>query len=395
MRDAMPMIAGNETSLEFSPADVTIANWRMRPYNTWAFSHVAEVVPSDRIAAIPATPADAVVNDPAFLSESVVLDKGRETVLSFLSRSQSDVLLVQRNGRTIAEWSARHAMPWRPHIVFSVTKSVTGLLCGIAQDMGILDTGRPVGDYLPETRVGAYGDCPVRHLLDMRVSLDLEEAYLDPTSDFARYRRAVLWNPPDPSQPTEGLADFLNGVKKRSVPHGGAFAYQSPNSDMLGLLLEHVTGDGYAALASRSLWQPMGALDDAFITVDRFGTARAAGGLSCRAHDLARIGALMLEPNDILSERWLAETWKGGDRNAWDMGDFRDFIPGGAYTNQWYLLPPPADALMAMGIHGQFLYIHRPTRTVIVKMGSQNLPQDDRLDHPNLSFLHQLAARIT
>jgi CubicO group peptidase (beta-lactamase class C family) len=140
---------------------------------------------------------------------------------------------------------APHADAALPHIVFSVTKSVTGLLCGVAQAMGLLDPARMVGDYLPATRAGAYGDSPVRHLLDMRVGLDLAEAYLDTGGDYARYRRAVLWNPPDPTQPVEGLAAFLNSVRSNGAPHGGPFAYQSPNSDMVPVLVET------EALASR------------------------------------------------------------------------------------------------------------------------------------------------
>ncbi len=374
----------------FGRSDVHLGNWRTRPYNTWAFCHVGEIVPSARIHAEPAQPAANLPADPAFLARKVALDGGEESVQSFLTRSETDILLVKRDGRTLAQWHAPHAEPALPHILFSVTKSITGLLCGMAQEMSLLDPDRPVGDYLPETRAGAYGDCLVRHVLDMRVSLDFEESYLDKTGGYARYRRAVLWNPAEPAEPVEGLRIFLNRVGKAAHPHGGPFAYLSPNSDMLGLLLEQVTGERYADFIARCLWQPMGAMDDAFMTVDAFGVPRGAGGLSCSARDLARIGELMLEPGDVLSERWVAETWISGDRQAWEAGDFRDFIPGGAYANQWYLMPPPADALLAVGIHGQFLYIHRPTRTVIVKMASQNLPQDSSLDAANLQFLHQL-----
>lgn len=374
----------------FRRAEVHLGNWRTRPFSTWAFSHVTEIVPAARIRAGVAQPAAPHPKDPDFLAATVTLDRGRESVRSFLTRSDTDLLLVQRDGRMLGHWQAPHGDLALPHIVFSVTKSVTGLLCGLAQAMGLLDPARMVGEYLPDTRAGAYGDCPVRHLLDMRVGLDLAEAYLDPDSDYARYRRAMLWNPPDPTQPVEGLAAFLNSVRSNGAPHGGPFAYQSPNSDMLALVLDHVTG-GLAEFATRHLWQPMRAADDAWITVDAFGAPRGAGGLCATARDMGRLGALLLDPGDVVPEWWVAQTWAGGDRDAWDSGAFHDFIPGGSYVNQWYRLPPPADALMAMGIHGQFVYVHRPTRTVIVKLGSQALPDDDALDGPNLQFLHQLA----
>ncbi len=372
-------------------AAVTLANWRLRPYSTWSFTHVGELVPSARIAAGSAGRPDTPRAGWDLLDEEVHLDRGAETVGAFLDRSQTDRLLLVHAGRTLIDWHAAHTAPGLPHIVFSVTKSVTGLMCGLAQDLGLLDPTREVGHYLPETRPGAYGDCPVQHVLDMRVSLDFTEDYHDTTGTYARYRRAVLWNAPSQAHSPEGLAPFLAALEKGAAPHGGPFAYRSPNSDLLGLLLEQVSGLRYADFAATQLWHPMGAADDAFVTVDAFGTPRGAGGLSCTARDLARIGQLMLDPGTILPERWLASVWNGGDRVAWDKGDFATYVPGRSYRNQWYRLPPPVDALAALGIHGQFLYIHRPTGCIIVKMGSQDLPQDPGLESPNLRFLDQLA----
>lgn len=379
----------------FARAAAHLGNWRTRPYSTWAFSHVNELVPVARIAAQNVQRGEQSFPDDSLLDELITLSHGLETVGDFLTRSETDVLLVQRHGRTIARWHAPTCDPVLPHIVFSVTKSLTGILCGIAQHMGLLDPDRTIGDYLPETRAGAYGDCLVRHVLDMRVSLDFQEDYLDAQSDYARYRRAMLWNPTSPDDPTEGLAPLLAGLKKGAAPHGGAFAYQSPNSDVLGLLLEQVTGESYADFAARMLWQPMGAQDDAFVTVDAFGAPRGAGGLLCTAQDLARLGGLMLDPQTVLPEAWLTETWSGGDRAAWDRGDFRDFIKGGSYSNQWYSLGQPHDALAAIGIHGQYLFIDRPSATVIVKLGCQRLPQDEIQDFQNLIFLQQIIRKYS
>lgn len=374
----------------FARADAHLGNWRTRPFSTWAFSHVNELVPVARIAAQNVQRGEQSVPDDSLLDSLITLSHGPETVGDFLTRSETDVLLVQRHGRTIASWHASTCDPALPHIVFSVTKSVTGILCGIAQGMGLLEPERTVGHYLPETRAGAYGDCSLRHVLDMRVSLDFQEDYLDTQSDYARYRRAMLWNPTNPVYPTEGLAPLLAGLKKGAAPHGGAFAYQSPNSDVLGLMLERVTGESYADFAARVLWQPMGARDDAFVTVDAFGAPRGAGGLLCTAQDLARLGGLMLDPQNVLPEAWLTETWSGGDRTAWDQGDFRDFIKGGSYTNQWYRFGQTQDALAAIGIHGQYLYVDRRSAIVIVKLGSQTLPQDEILDYQNTLLLQQL-----
>ena len=49
-------------------------------------------------------------------------------------------------------------------------ESLTALVAGILADRGVLDADAPVTDYIPEAANSAYGDCTVRHVLDMTVS---------------------------------------------------------------------------------------------------------------------------------------------------------------------------------------------------------------------------------
>ncbi|MEC7257171.1 MAG: serine hydrolase, partial [Pseudomonadota bacterium] len=219
----------------FDREAVTLANWRTAPYSRWSFAHAGEMVPSARIAGAGAAglSRDAVGALPAERFECAGFSGD---LPAFLRHSQSDALLIAKGGRLVAEWWADHAFPNSPHLLFSVTKSVAGMLAGILQDAGALDLARCVGDYLPEARGGAYGDCPLQALLDMRVSLDFSESYLDRTGGYARYRRAMLWNPPEPDLAPETLAEMVLSIRKGAAPHGGPFAYQSPNSDVLGLV---------------------------------------------------------------------------------------------------------------------------------------------------------------
>ena len=64
--------------------------------------------------------------------------------------------------------------------VFSVTKSVTSLLCGIAVDEGyIKSVDDAVTDYLPELKKKnqLWQKLTIRHLLDMRSGLDFDDTY--------------------------------------------------------------------------------------------------------------------------------------------------------------------------------------------------------------------------
>lgn len=385
MKDTLP-------NCGFRRADIGLHNWRERPWNTWSFERVGEFVPCAQVVGAP-EPAPQRKCDPALFDHTF---DGDETIAQYLDTSQTDHILVARHGQVIAEWHAPHAQAARPHIVFSVTKSVTALLAGVLEDAGDLDPSRTVSHYLPDADRGAFGDATIRDLLDMRVSLDFREDYLNRDGDYARYRRAMLWNPRAPGDREENLAEMLFAARKGAGPHGGPFHYQSPASDMLGLVVEHVAGQPIADFLSESFWRPLGC-DHGLMTVDANGNPRGAGGLCARGDDLIRLGQMILDGGSVggkqlISERWLHDMTENGDEAAWNAGNFRDWIPGGRYRSKWYMLPRPSRVVIAIGIHGQWLCADPASQTVIVKLSSQHLPQDERFDSANLKLMTRLLA---
>lgn len=382
------------TKFGFHRRDVGLHNWRERPWSAWSFEHVSEIVPSALVQGVHAEPLQRGENA-GLLEASFAWQGSSRPLAEILTDSQTDHLLVARDGKLIDEWHAPRADATRPHIVFSVTKSVTAVLLGILEETRALDTGRGIAHYLPEAATSAFGDATVRDVLDMRVSLDFREEYLNRDGDYARYRRAMLWNPREPGDRSETLADLLYSLRKGDPPHGGPFHYQSPNSDLLGLLVEHVAGISYADLLSEAIWQPLGSADGA-LTVDAAGNPRGAGGLCARPDDLMRLGQMILDGGavagrQLIPERWLADMTENGDDGAWREGNFASFMPDGRYRSQWYALGRPTRAIIAIGIHGQWLWISPERRVVIVKLSSQALPQDDVLDSANLALLSQVA----
>jgi CubicO group peptidase (beta-lactamase class C family) len=359
---------------------MTLANWREAPFNRWSFQHVREVVPT---AAIPCAPAARPLPEGETFplgSVAVADAEGRERPLDdMLASNGSSAFLVLHNGRRVAEWHAPWFDPALPHLIFSITKSVSGAVAGILAARGFLDPEAPVAAILPGMAGSAWGDATVRHVLDMTASADVEEAYTDPDSAYGRYRRATGWAPPRPGERAD-MAAFLGTVPKGAEPHGHAFRYRSPGADLLGLLLERAGGDGFASLVSRLLWAPLGAEGPADVTVDGLGAPRSAGGMSVRLHDLARLGeAVRLGGAGVLPDAWV-EGLRTGDRGAWDRGDFRDLFPGGSYRDQWYETGLPSGALAAIGIHGQWLWIDPAAGMTAVRLGAQAEPQSDAID---------------
>lgn len=378
---------------------VNLGNWREKPYSTWSFQHVHEIITSSLVLAdhhhrvtLDKLPDDLNTAAVTFQNETIALE-------NFLRQSYTDIFLVSRKGQRVFDWHAESANPRLPHIVFSVSKSISGLLAGILQDQKVLDTSRTVAFYLQEMKNSAYADCPLQHLLDMRVSLDFVEEYLNLDGDYARYRRATGWNPALTGSEDPGLREFLQGLQKGETDHGGKFEYRSPNSDLLGLIVERVSDQPFAELMSEFLWSPLKADHDAFITVDKYGAPRSAGGISVVANDLLKIGELICQNGEIdgktvVSESWLNDLQTNGDPKAWDAGDFAKFIPGASYRNQWYLASPPERVALAIGIHGQWIYCDIDKNVVLIKLSSQPIPQDDVLDVECLSVFRQVAKEL-
>ena len=383
----------------FAREDVTLANWRTSPYSRWSFVNAAELVPSALIDAVPgqseSPPADAAW----LLGEKVELSKGATTVGAFLDSCDTDALVVMKSGKVVADHCSALHRPGDRHIIFSISKSLTAILAGILEDEGKLDPAAPVTDYVPEMSRSAYTGATVQQVLDMRVSVAIEETYLDPMSAYGRYRRAMLWNPPLPGEEPETMLGFLASLEKAEDPHGGPFRYRSPNSDLLGVIVEHASGQRYADLLRDRIWRGVGAHSAGLITVDRVGTARAAGGVSMTARDLARVGEMMrlggLGPSGrVVSARWVRDTLEQGDRAAWRAGDFPHLFAYGSYRNKWYSSGLPSGAFAAIGIHGQWLYVDPAAEVTIVRFSSQPLPVDDPVDLDCVRLFKTIAERV-
>ncbi|RMH14408.1 MAG: class C beta-lactamase-related serine hydrolase, partial [Gemmatimonadetes bacterium] len=258
----------------FPPAEAdraTLANWRRRPWSAWAMHHVREIVPTAEIAH---DPDDVWRLEPGGAPE---FDAAR--VEAVMDETDSDAVAVIRDGRL--EWEAcRNGMtPAAPHILFSVSKSMTGLVAGTCVERGEIAEDDPVTKHVPELAGTVYEDANLRHLLDMRVGVRFDEDYLATSGPIIDYRYAANWNPVPPGVDPGDLRSFMSKLVERDGPHGRPHHYVSPNVDLMAWVMERASGLRFADLVSERLWRPLGAEGPGEITVDRIGGARAAGGM--------------------------------------------------------------------------------------------------------------------
>lgn len=365
-------------------AQVTLANWREPPFNQWAFSHVREIIPTADIANEP----DDLWRLPPVAADlsAISIDDGRGGRIGldgFLAATSTDSFVVVHKGRTLFEHYNGFTTASTPHILMSVTKSMLGLLAGILAGKGVLDIEAPATSYVPELAGSAFETASVRHLLDMRSGLDFNEDYLATSGEIIQYRKSTNWNPLDPGEAASDLRSFLPTLKAKFGPHGGKFNYVSPCTDLLGWIIERAAGRRYADLMSDYLWKPLGAAHAAYITVDRLGAPRCAGGMCVTATDLARVGELLVRggrrgSRQIVPQAWIEDIEHAGDSGAWDAGSFRDYYPGRKmhYRAKWYAEYGTSPLLFALGIHGQNLFVDRERQLVIAKLSSQPQPLD-------------------
>ena len=171
--------------------------------------------------------------------------------------------------------------------IFSVTKTVTSLLCGIAlKDGYIKSLSDPVTDYIPELKDAdpMFSQLKINHLLDMTAGLKFNEDYS--WNPFSKMAKLYMGN---------NTLKVLKSLKFTNTP-GENFSYDSATTAILGIVIERATGKPYAQYLSKKVWQPLGMECDALIGLDskKSHTAKSFAGLTTNVRDLAKIGKLFL-----------------------------------------------------------------------------------------------------
>ena len=351
---------------------ITRANWRQRPYSRRAFCEIDRLLPVAELAnagppmPLPQRPVD-------FTTLRITLRAGESLTLEeFAGRTYTDGLIIVADGKLLHESLYPPLTASTRHILMSATKSVVGLVCGLLAGQGRLDPQAPVSDYVPEIRGSGYDGATVRQLLDMRADPGLD------ADDLARYAAATNWEPQAPDAAPADLQRFFAELPARRGRHGGVFRYISANTDLLGWVIERAAGRRFADVAAERLWSPLGAEHPAYITVDDAGAPRTTGGLCATLRDFARLGVLVAaggrreDGRQVLPADWIDDLATGGDRRAWDDGEFAQAfgrLPM-CYRSGWYRLEGPQPLLFAMGVHGQHLFVDPASRLVIAKLSS-------------------------
>ncbi len=285
----------------------------------------------------------------------------------FLEVTATTALLVVVDGLLVHEQYADGVSAADRLLGNSATKSALALVTGIAHGRGSLpDLDARVCDYVPELRGGGYDQVTVRQVLTMTSGVDWVEDYHDPTSRasqlIARWRTAV-----------GGTRDVLSEIPA-GYPPGTRYTYCSPDSMVLDWVRERATGLSFAD-AIGEVWELTGAEHPAVVGLDgpaaEGGVAMAAGALAATARDWARIGALQIDGEcdgtQVLASAWVDASCRP-ERDFLRPGRLPSSITTHAgFGYHWWPLDAEGLRVMADGMRGQFVFVDRPRRTVVVK----------------------------
>ena len=367
------------------------------PAHKWVFSHWRELVPTANVWR-GAGPVRALPTGSKALGETRFAIPGGENISldEAIRRTDTDGLIVLHDGKMLFEQYQGELTPQTTHRCFSVTKSFVGLLAAALAHEGVLDTGKKVPEILPELKDSGWGTATVRQVMDMTTGIAFNEDYEDPNSDVIPSRTATGSYPPPPGyRGPKSIFEFLPTLHA-DAPHGQSFKYVTPNTEVLGWIIQRLTGKPIATLLSERIWQHLGAEEDACIALDSTGVAASGGGLCTTLRDLARFGELVrnqgrVDSVQVIAPEIFADLHRGGDRAAFTHAGYAMF-DGWSYRGQWWISHDEYNSIRALGVHGQQVYVAPKAGLVIARFGSQRLAVDETIERMLIAVYRGIAA---
>lgn len=363
---------------------VTRANIMKFPNQRWAFHHMRELQPTANVWRGDADNVKMLDEEPAPVKdiEFEDADGKQRTVDDWLQQTDTDGFLVLHEGDIAFETYGAGMQAHEPHILFSVTKSITGLLAADLVARGQIDPSAQVTKYVPELADSAWGDATVQQTLDMTTAIKFNEDYADTGSDIYRYAFAGGMVPaPKGYDGPQSMYAYLPTLQKDGE-HGERFTYRTVNSEVLGWIVQRVTGQPFNELVSERIWQKLGAENDAYAWVDSQGTALMGAGMNVTLRDLGRFADMVRQNgryngNELISPEAIETIAEGADREKYAKSGHTGRV-GYSYHDQWWITHNADNAIEAWGIYGQIIHINPTAKVTIVKLSSNKEAGNER-----------------
>ncbi|SDN55614.1 CubicO group peptidase, beta-lactamase class C family [Polaromonas sp. JS666] len=343
------------------------------------FSHMDEILWPRRVksgAASPLPPSPSMAAQA--LAISYPFEGKTYTLEDFLARQRITGLLVIKDGAVVIERYQYERTAQMKLASFSMAKTVTALLTGIALRDGLIASiDDPAEKYAPALKGSAWGPVSIRNLLRMSSGVKWNDKVMPGvTTDGARLAAESFY------QRGQGGAAAVAWVKDSEFPQGTRFNYNSAETFALGVALRGAIKRDLGGYLAEKIWQPMGAEADASWLIDRSGLEAANCCLNARLRDYGRLGVLlandgMVDGREIIPREFLLDATDAGRQP--DHLKPRKATPFFGYGYQTWLYPYHTRTFQARGLFGQELIVQPESKVVIVMtsvLKSADVPGD-------------------
>ena len=289
----------------------------------------------------------------------------KRTPQDYVNKWPITSLLIARDGQILFETYAMDRTPDMRMTSWSMAKSVTSLLVGIALDRGLIRSLDEVPEtYVDQLKGTLHGSIPIRHLLNMSSGVDVVHE-----RDPIRIDVPALLGY-SPRAANTDLEQVVRSWANKLEEPGVRFNYNELCPLTIGMVLRSVSGMTLAEWAQHSLWQPMGAQAQATWLTDARGKEYNCVGLAACTRDWARLGQLIaqkghMNQQQVVSSQWIEScaSWGEQDRQvSWGQAR-RD----SGYKNFFWHPKSDGSWMVMNGHHGQRVAVDRKSRTVMVQ----------------------------
>lgn len=308
-----------------------------------------------------------------------------KTLDDFMADTKTTGLMVIKDGRVVAERYQYGRQPDMRFRSFSMAKTFTAMLVGIAHGKGLIRSlDDKAADYWPEIAPSAYGQTTLRNLLRMSSGVPFRELYTwTPDDDIWLWGR-VLFLPENRNRP-EKIAEYLNTKTTREVEQGQRFKYATIETEILGRVLSRAAGMSITQITQEWLWKPMGAETEARWLLAGADQGEGTGGsFNATLRDYARFGVLLANDGlrghaQIIPREFLLDATDAARQPAAFRP--RHATPGMGYGYQTWIAPFKERTFALQGIHGQHIMVQPKSGIVMVQTSVNDQPsgrQDGR-----------------
>jgi CubicO group peptidase (beta-lactamase class C family) len=296
------------------------------------------------------------------------------SVDQYFDRQKVTSLQILKDGKLYLEKFQYGRGPDSRFLSYSMAKSVTALLIGIATDKGLIKSlDDPAEKYSSILKGTSYGTTSIRDLLRMASGIDFTENYTG-NDDVAKLSRSVVTGSPST---TELFKNF-----SRRTQSGQRFNYSSLETMALGYLLKDLTGKTITELTKEWIWNPIGAEDESYWLLSKEGMEGVYCCFAASPRDWAKIGILFaqngkINGNQIVASNYLVEATSADALTATLKNGITNTFAG--YGFQTWLLPGEGRQFYLRGIHGQSIFVQADKGLVMVHTAAFSQPSS-RMD---------------